>query len=96
MFLQLDGGSGLNRAVAGCAQIAADNDLDAIRAWLARFVGTKTTFENYRKEAERLVLWSVVVLGKPLSSLTHEDSSHRVVRCLQTLRHDAMSSRVPQ
>lgn len=33
----------------------------------------KTTFENYRKEAERLLLWAIVQLGKPLSLLTHED-----------------------
>ena len=32
-----------------------------------RFVDTKTTFDNYRKEAERLLLWSVVQMGKPLS-----------------------------
>ncbi len=69
----LDGSTGSNRAIGARAQIAADNDLDAIRAWLSRFIGTKTTFDNYRKEAERLLLWAVVVLGKPLSSLTHED-----------------------
>jgi site-specific recombinase XerD len=69
----LDGRSGVNRAQNVIAQIAASNDLDAIRAWLARFVDTKTTFDNYRKEAERLLLWSVLQLGKPLSSLTHED-----------------------
>jgi integrase/recombinase XerD len=63
----------MNRTTGRQAQIAATNDLDAIRAWLARFTGTKTTFENYRKEAERLLLWSIVELGKPLSSLTHED-----------------------
>jgi integrase/recombinase XerD len=69
----LDGRDGANRAAGRHAQIAATNDLDALRAWLARFTGTKTTFENYRKEAERLLLWSIVQLGKPLSSLTHED-----------------------
>ncbi|SAK61017.1 integrase family protein [Caballeronia temeraria] len=69
----LDGSRGLNRGVTGRAQIAATTDLDAIRAWLSRFTNTKTTFENYRKEAERLLLWSVVIVGKPLSSLTHED-----------------------
>ncbi|KAA0998036.1 tyrosine-type recombinase/integrase [Paraburkholderia panacisoli] len=69
----LDGSKGKNRAKNGIAQIAAHNDLDAIRAWLARFVDTKTTFDNYRKEAERLLLWSVLQMGKPLSSLTHED-----------------------
>ncbi|MBN3808516.1 tyrosine-type recombinase/integrase [Paraburkholderia sp. Ac-20347] len=68
----LDGRTGLNRAL-GRRQIAADNDLEALRARLARVTDTKTTFENYRKEAERLLLWSIVQLGKPLSSLTHED-----------------------
>jgi hypothetical protein len=68
----LDGRHGTNRA-GGHMQIAAGTDLDAVRAWLARFTGTKTTFDNYRKEAEQLLLWSVLQTGKPLSSLTHED-----------------------
>jgi site-specific recombinase XerD len=69
----LDGQAGANRAVGGRSQIAAQNDIDAIKAWLARFADTPTTFTSYRKEAERLLLWSVTELGKPLSSLTHED-----------------------
>lgn len=69
----LDGSDGRNRAVGKPAQIAAANDLQAIQAWLARFADTKTTFDNYRKEAERLFLWAVFQLGKPVSSLTHED-----------------------
>ncbi|MFZ6742475.1 tyrosine-type recombinase/integrase [Undibacterium sp. JH2W] len=70
---EMDGSSGSNRATGNRSQIKADNDIDAIKAWLARFWDTKTTFDNYRKEAERLLLWSTVQLGKPLSSLTHED-----------------------
>lgn len=69
----LDGSEGLNRAIGKRAQITASNDLQAIQAWLACFADTKTTFNNYRKEAERLYLWSVFQLGKPISSLTHED-----------------------
>lgn len=69
----LDGRHGRNRAVGGVAQIAATNDLQAVHAWLSRFCDTKTTFDCYRKEAERLLLWSTLQLGKPLSSLTHED-----------------------
>jgi site-specific recombinase XerD len=69
----LDGRAGTNRAQNVIAQIAAQHDLDAIRAWLARFADKKTTFDNYRKEAERLLLWALLQLGKPLSSLTHED-----------------------
>ncbi|MCK5354461.1 MAG: tyrosine-type recombinase/integrase [Methyloprofundus sp.] len=69
----LNGHEGSNRAVGKPAQITASNDLQAIQAWLACFADTKTTFNNYRKEAERLYLWAVFQLGKPVSSLTHED-----------------------
>lgn len=69
----LDGSAGTNRATGNRPQIAAQNDIDALKAWLARVADTRTTFENYRKEVERLLLWAVAELGKPLSSLTHED-----------------------
>ena len=69
----IDGSNGINRAIGNRPQITANNDLDAIKVWLARYNDTKTTFDSYRKEAERLLLWSVAELGKPLSSLTHED-----------------------
>ncbi len=69
----VDGRNGTNRASGNRPQIRADNDVDAIKAWLARFLDTKTTFDNYRKEAERLLLWSTLQNGKALSSLTHED-----------------------
>lgn len=71
--IQIDGSHGDNRAHGNRPQITANNDVDAVKAWLARFFDTKTTFDNYRKEAERLLLWSTIQLGKPLSSLTHED-----------------------
>lgn len=69
----LDGRTGSNRATLGHAQIAAQTDIDALKAWLARFLDTRTTFDSYRKESERLLLWSALECGKPLSSLTHED-----------------------
>jgi integrase/recombinase XerD len=69
----ISGTHGTNRAGGNRPQIAANTDIDVIKAWLARFIDTKTTFDNYRKEAERLLLWSTVQLEKPLSSLTHED-----------------------
>jgi len=68
----LDGSTGTNRAV-GAALISATNDVAAVQAWLAKFHNRRATLESYRKEAERLLLWSVIELGKPLSSLTHED-----------------------
>lgn len=69
----LNGRTGTNRAVGIRPQIGADNDVDAIRAWLARVADTPTTLESYRKEAERLLLWAAIELGKPVSSLMHED-----------------------
>jgi len=69
----LDGSQGANRAVGTRAQISAENDADAIKAWLARFADSPTTFASYRKEAERLLWWSVLECGKPLSGLAHED-----------------------
>jgi len=69
----LDGRTGSNRSTMGYAQIAAQTDTDALKSWLARFLDTRTTFDSYRKESERLLLWATLELSKPLSSLTHED-----------------------
>ena len=77
---ELDGGRGTNRALGARSQIAAQTDVDAITAWLARFADTKATFDTYRKESERLLLWSTTELRKPLSSLTHED----LLLCIST------------
>lgn len=70
---ELDGRMGINRAIGNRPQIAAETDVDAVKVWLARYTDTRTTFENYRKEVERLLLWAVIELRKPISSLTHED-----------------------
>ena len=70
---ELNGSAGANRALGARSQIAADNDIDAVKAWLARFADTRTTFDSYRKAAERLLLWAVTEVGKPLSALTHDD-----------------------
>lgn len=70
---ELDGRAGTNRAMGNRAQIAAATDVDAVTAWLARFTDSPNTFSNYRKEAERLLLWSTLAMEKPVSSLTHED-----------------------
>lgn len=69
----LDGTTGRNRAPANTCVLAAENDLQAINAWLDLHEAG-TTKRAYRKEAERVLLWSVVELGKPLSSLMTEDA----------------------
>ncbi|WP_427309101.1 tyrosine-type recombinase/integrase [Cupriavidus sp. H39] len=69
----LSGRDGSNRAPATATRIAATDDLAAVTAWLARYVDSPATVTAYRREVERLLLWAVLQLGKPLSSLTHED-----------------------
>lgn len=76
----LDGRAGLFRAPAGACRLQADDDRAAIAAWLAAKgpVGAgralSATQRSYRREAERLLLWSVLERGKPLSSLAAEDA----------------------
>lgn len=69
----MDGSSGSNRARTAARQIRADDDIDAIKAWLPLFIDKQTTFDDDRNKAERLLLSPRLQLGKPLSSLTHEN-----------------------
>src|SRR5579872_4633074 len=70
----LTGEAGTNRAPAFITkQISANNDLQAIQSWLAEFDGSPQTQRSYRKEAERLLLWSLIEKQKSLSSLTRDD-----------------------
>jgi site-specific recombinase XerD len=69
----LDGSAGRNRAPASTCLLGARNDLQAIESWLALHEAA-TTKRAYRKEAERVLLWAVIQLGKPMSSLTTDDA----------------------
>ena len=71
---ELDGSTGKFRAPREQCLIGAENDYAAIAAWLASRRGT-STWRSYRKEAERLLLWAILVRGKALSSLTVEDAT---------------------
>ena len=68
---QLDGREGTNRAPPHNNRLSAQNDYEAIHEWLALY--KSHTFQSYRKEAERLLLWSLFNMQKPLSSLTTKD-----------------------
>ena len=71
---ELDGSQGLNRAPPPKHQAALATDLDAIHAWIAiRGARSEHTARAYRLEAERLLLWAIVVKNKPLSSLNTLD-----------------------
>ncbi|WP_319002040.1 phage integrase family protein [Burkholderia contaminans] len=68
----LSGAAGTNRA-PGLCYLHASHDLDALRAYLARYVDQPATLRAYTRELERLLLWAISVRGTALSSLTVED-----------------------
>ncbi len=72
----LDGSAGLNRAPVPAHQAELNTDLQAIHAWIAiRGARSEQTRRAYRREAERLLLWAIVVKNKPLSSLNTLDAA---------------------
>ncbi len=68
----LDGRDGRFRADRVRCLLRANNDYDALQAWLAakRSAHTKRA---YRKEVERFLLWAILEQRKPLSSMSLED-----------------------
>lgn len=69
----LSGECGQNRSNKRPCQIDAQNDLEAIQCWLKEYAHKNQTHRAYQKEAERLLLWSVLQKNKPLSSLNRQD-----------------------
>ena len=70
---EVDGSAGAYRAPRVTCTLDADNDYQAVHAWLSLHESAATQ-RAYRKEAERLILWSIVERGRALSSLTTEDA----------------------
>ncbi len=69
----LNGRFGTNRNATPSSLIKADDDLEAIGAWLNLYRDSPQTFRSYRKEVERLYRWCLVDCRKPISSLDVED-----------------------
>lgn len=62
------GGLGANLGEPARRQIRAETDLEAITLWLGNYVDRPTTHANYRKEAERLLLWALAeALNGPIA-----------------------------
>ena len=70
---EVDGSEGQFRAPRETCVLTADNDYEAVQAWLSLHESPATQ-RAYRKEAERLILWAIIERGRPLSSLTTEDA----------------------
>lgn len=84
----VDGSHGTFRAPRATSTLSANNDHQAVHAWLALHEAAATQ-RAYRKEAERLILWAIVERGRALSSLTTEDA----VAYRAFLRHPAPRGR---
>ena len=69
----VDGSRGTFRAPRAACALRANNDYQAVQAWLSLHESPATQLK-YRKEAERLVLWAIVERGCALSSLAQEDA----------------------
>lgn len=70
---ELDGHLGRNRCTDKPCRIRAQNDLEAVGVWLKEYAHKPTTYRSYKKEAERLILWSLIERHIPFSSLMRED-----------------------
>ena len=70
---EVDGTKGLNRAPRASRVLRANDDYEAVQAWLSLHE-SPATLRAYRKEAERLILWAIVERGVALSSLATEDA----------------------
>ena len=68
----LDGRHGRNRAESK-PFIPLDNDLAAIQAWLSLRDPASHTFRSYQREAERLLLWSILARQKAFADLDAVD-----------------------
>lgn len=69
----VDGSNGAFRAPRKTCSLNADNDYQAVHAWLSLHENP-ATLRAYRKEAERLILWAALERGVAMSSLTAEDA----------------------
>lgn len=69
----IDGSSGTFRAPRATCALDANNDFEAVEAWLM-LQESRATQRAYRKEAERLMLWAIHERDRALSSLTTEDA----------------------
>ena len=70
---EVDGTMGLHRAPKASCILRANNDYEAVQAWLSLHEAP-ATLRAYCKEAERLILWAIVERGVALSSLATEDA----------------------
>ncbi|WP_052409453.1 tyrosine-type recombinase/integrase [Paraburkholderia oxyphila] len=67
------GGFGSNLGDPDRRQVRAETDLEAIVLWLANYRDSPATHANYRKEADRLLLWALADTLKGPGAITQDD-----------------------
>ena len=85
---EFNGTRGAFRAPRRTCVLSANNDYDAVQAWLS-LQESSATQRAYKKEAERLILWAIIERGNALSSLTTEEA----IAYRAFLRHPAPRGR---
>lgn len=63
-------------------ELQATESYLAVRGFLKSYAGNEATFNSYRTHAERLLLWSLLVAGKPLLTLRRRDAEAFMDFCL--------------
>jgi hypothetical protein len=81
--VELNGEQGSNRSPEP-SRIQATHDLEAINSWLSLKDDNAKTYQAYKKELERLLLWAVLERGKAISSLNTDDC-RAYIKFLKTL-----------
>lgn len=59
----------------------AQQDLSAILNFLRKYDGNKSTFENYKRETERLCQWSWLIAKKSILQLQRQDIENYLKFC---------------
>lgn len=62
-------------------QVQAVDGYKAVRGFLKSYAGNEATFNSYRTHVERLLLWSLLVAGKPLLELRRRDAEEFMEFC---------------
>lgn len=70
---ELNGSNGIYRANKQQNIAKVDTDQEAVNAFLREYQHSPATFRTYSKEAQRVLMWANLYLGKPLSSMDRED-----------------------
>lgn len=60
----------------------ATKDFSAAYEFLKQYIGNKATFESYRREVERLIQWSWLIVKKSVLVLTRQDIEDYLAFCL--------------